>query len=68
MVANEPQAGGSGLAGLAAPDEKRANRLFQGLDTLADRRRCHMQIACRKVEGPTAVDGGKGGKLGGVKH
>jgi hypothetical protein len=43
-------------------------RLLQRLDPLADGRRGDVQFGGRKVKGAAAVNGGEGGKLGGIKH
>ena len=68
MVADQAQAGVGGGAGLAAADEQGAGRLLQRLDALRDGRGGDMKLGRGKVEGAATVDGGKGGKLGGVKH
>jgi hypothetical protein len=66
MVADKAKAGVGRPAGVPAPDKKGSCPFLQRLDALRDRRGRHVQIDCGKVEGSTAVDGGKGGKLGGV--
>ena len=68
MVADQAEAGVGGSRGRAAADEKGAGRFFQRLDPLADGRRGDVKLGRRKVERAAAVDGGKGGKLGRVKH
>ena len=68
MVADEAEAGVSGGAGLAPADQKGAGRLLQCLDPLADGGGGDMQFRRRKVEGAPAMDGGQGGKLGGIEH
>jgi hypothetical protein len=68
VVTDETQAGGGGGAGAATTDEQAAGRLFQRLDPLADCRGGDMKLGRRKVEGPTAMHGGKGGELGAVQH
>jgi hypothetical protein len=64
-VADQAEAGSGGSAGLAAADEEGACHLLERLDALADGRGGDVQFSRGKVEGAAAVDGGKGGKLGG---
>ena len=68
MMADQPQTGVRGGAGLATANEKGARRLFQRLDPLGDGRGGNVKLGRGKIERPTTVDGGKSGKLGGVKH
>ena len=68
MVADQAQAGLGCHRRRAPADEKGSRSLLQRLDPLADRRRGDMQFRRRKVERSAPMDGGKGGKLGGIKH
>lgn len=68
MVADQAKTGFGGVARAPAPDEKGACPFLKRLDALGDGRRGNVQIDCRKVKGSTAMNRGKGGKLGGVEH
>lgn len=68
VVADQAKAGLGGLAGSATADEEGAGLLFQSLDPLGDGRRGNMQLGRGKFEGPAAVNGGEGSKLGGIVH
>ena len=68
MVADQTQAGFGCHRRRAPADKKGSSDLLQCLDPLADCRRGDMQVCRRKIERAAPVDGGKGGKLGGIKH
>ena len=62
----QPRRGGG--AGLAAPDQPGAHPFLKRLQPLRDGRGRDMQLRRRKIKGAAPVDGGKGGKMGGVEH
>ncbi|GAB1364566.1 hypothetical protein MASR1M32_38020 [Rhodobacter sp.] len=68
MVADQPQAGRGGGAGLAATEKQGAGSFLERLDALRDGRGGDVQFGRGGLEAAKAVNGGKGGKLGQVEH
>ena len=68
VMADQAQAGVGCGAGFVPADQQGSGCLLQRLDALRYGRGGDVQIGGGKVERPAAVNGGKGGQLGGVKH
>ena len=67
-MGNQAQAGGCGGAGLATDDKKGAGVFFQRLDAVGNGGGGQAKFGGGKIERATAMDGGKGGKVGVVEH